>query len=228
MARQIIDLSLRVDSQLPAAEVQPYKSIDREGWRATMLHLYSHCGTHMDAPCHFLPEGETMDRLDLQAVCGVARIVHLVSTEPSEWITIERFESALETPLEMGERILLRTDWYHRYPSPEYRDRLPRISLELAHWMAEKQVRLLGVEPPSVADVNNPRELTDVHQALFRAGIVIVEGLAHLDRIPGNRCEFIALPLNIHEGDGCPVRAIAITPGDEPSPITSFGFKKEI
>jgi kynurenine formamidase len=33
-------------------------------------------------------------------------------------------------------------------------------------------------------------------------------GLANLDQLPGE-VEFIALPLNIIGGDGCPVRAIA-------------------
>ena len=47
--------------------------------------------------------------------------------------------------------------------------------LELIHhtrgkkqWLAARKVALIGVEPPSVADVNNMRELTEVHQTLFR------------------------------------------------------------
>ena len=69
---------------------------------------------------------------------------------------------------------------------------------------------LIGVEPPSVADVNDLAELTEVHQTLFRGGVVIVEGLANLDQITQPEVEFIALPLKISGGDGCPVRAIAI------------------
>ena len=76
--------------------------------------------------------------------------------------------------------------------------------------MVEKQVAVLGVEPPSVADVNNPAELTEVHQVLFRGGVLIVEGLANLDQLTQSEVEFIALPLRILGGDGCPVRAIAI------------------
>ncbi|MFK8111885.1 MAG: cyclase family protein [Rubripirellula sp.] len=219
-------MSLVVDADLPNAKVEPYKSIETHGWNATMLHLYSHCGTHMDAPRHFLPNGQTLDELNLQACCGVARIVNLAPVTPRELITVERFQAALDRPLVSGERILLRTDWYHRFPSPEYRDELPRISLELAHWFVQQQVRLIGVEPPSVADVNQKVELTDVHQALFRGGIVIVEGIANLDKIDSNECEFVALPLRIAGGDGCPVRAIAILPGDESSPSSAFGFDR--
>ncbi|MGI9471713.1 MAG: cyclase family protein [Rubripirellula sp.] len=224
--RRIIDLSLSVDSHLPNAQVDPYKSIDVEGWNATMLHLYSHCGTHMDAPFHFLPDGETMEALNLQACCGPARVVNLAPVEAAELITVDRFQAALRSSLEPGERLLLRTDWHERYPSAEYRDRLPRISIELAQWFVEQQVRLVGVEPPSVADVNNSAELTDVHQTLFRGGVVIVEGLCNLDQIPGEQCDFVALPLRILGGDGCPVRAIAMVGDEEPNPSESFGFSR--
>ena len=222
--RQIIDLSLSVDADLPNASVEPFKSIEADGWRATMLRLYSHCGTHMDAPCHFLPSGQTLDQLNLDACCGEARIVNLAPVQPSELITLERFQAAAGDSLPPGQRLLLRTDWCNRFPNPQYRDALPRISLELAQWFVAQQVRLVGVEPPSVADVNNRVELTNVHQTLFRGGIVIVEGLANLDQIDGDTCEFVALPLRISGGDGCPVRAIAILPGDEPEAVNTFGF----
>jgi len=44
---------------------------------------------------------------------------------------------------------------------------------------------------------------------LLRGGVTIIEGLANLDQLPSERVEFIALPLKIVGGDGCPVRAIA-------------------
>ena len=83
-------------------------------------------------------------------------------------------------------------------------------ALEIARWLVEKQVSLIGVEPPSVADVNNMQELTDVHQTLFRGNVVIVEGLSNLDQISKPTVQFIALPMKITGGDGSPVRAIAI------------------
>ena len=73
-----------------------------------------------------------------------------------------------------------------------------------------RKVALVGVEPPSVADVNSVEELTVVHRILLGGNVVIVEGLAHLDQLRREVVEFIALPLKIVGGDGCPVRAIAI------------------
>jgi D-apiose dehydrogenase len=207
--RRVIDLSLPVSNALPGVNVSPAKTIEQEGWNATTLTLYSHAGTHMDAPRHFLPEGATLDQQDLATCCGPARLVNLAPAQPRQLLTVQDVEASLGT-VHPGDRILIRTDWSKRAGTPEYRNELPRISIELARWLVDHQVALIGVEPPSVADVNNLPELTEVHQVLFRGGVVIVEGLANLDRLTQPEVEFIALPLNITGGDGCPVRAIAI------------------
>jgi kynurenine formamidase len=45
----------------------------------------------------------------------------------------------------------------------------------------ERKVKLLGVEPPSVADVNNKEEPTHIHAILGEG--VIVEGLTNPDQV---------------------------------------------
>ena len=69
---------------------------------------------------------------------------------------------------------------------------------------------MLGVEPPSIADVNNKEELTRIHKILLGANITIVEGLTNLDKLKHNKVTFVAAPLKIENGDGCPCRAFAI------------------
>ena len=70
---------------------------------------------------------------------------------------------------------------------------------------------MLGVEAPSVADVNNLEELTEIHRILLEGDVIIVEGLANLDRIEQEQFLFAALPLKVRGGDGAPCRAFAIT-----------------
>jgi arylformamidase len=206
---KVIDLTLPVDGQMPGVDISIAKRLEVEGWNATTLSLYSHVGTHMDAPRHFLLEGATLDQQDLSVCVGPATVVNLAPAQPRQLITVDDLSSVLES-IAPGARLLIRTDWHKRYGTPEYRNELPRISLELARWLVERKVAMIGVEPPSVADVNNPRELTDVHQTLFRGNVLIVEGLANLDQIKSPNIEFIALPMKIIGGDGSPVRAIAI------------------
>ncbi|RMF38334.1 MAG: cyclase family protein [Planctomycetota bacterium] len=206
---RIIDLSLPVDNRMPGVRITPCRSLDQDGWNATTLELYSHAGTHMDAPKHFLPKGASLHDQDLHALVGPAVLIDLAPAKPGQLLVPSDLARWSEAILP-GTRLLLRTDWYRRYGTDEYRSQLPRISVELARWLVDRRVALIGVEPPSVADVNNLAELTEVHRTLFRGGVVIVEGLAHLDRIEQPVVQFVALPLNIVGGDGCPVRAIAI------------------
>jgi len=207
-SRRIYDLSLSVDNQMRGVAITPLNTIEQHGYNTTTLSLYSHSGTHMDAVRHFVPEGATLDRQSLEVCWGPAMVLNITPVAPRELISVERLVP-WAAMIQAGERLLLRTDWYKRYGTDEYRNALPRISPELARWLVEKQVCLLGVEPPSVADVNSREELTVVHQILLRGGVTIIEGLANLDQLPSERVEFIALPLKIVGGDGCPVRAIA-------------------
>lgn len=206
---RIIDLSLRIDSQMRGVEIQPAKDRKADGWNATTLSLYSHCGTHMDAPRHFLDHGDGIDQQALESCIGPARLLDLTPVEPKEAISIERLSPWVDQ-IGPGDRLLFRTDWSKRYGTEEYRDALPRISLELADWLVERSVALIGVEPPSVADVNNLAELTAVHEVLLEGNVIIIEGLTNLDRIQNDPVELIALPLKIHGGDGSPVRAVVI------------------
>lgn len=208
-SRRIVDLSLPIQNGMRGVDISVATTIADKGWNSTTLSLYSHCGTHMDAPKHFLgDDGATIDQQDLAVCCGPAKVVDLTPVELSELLTVERLSAAVD--VEPGDRLLLRTDWSHRLGTDEYRDALPRISHELAEWLVEKEVALVGVEAPSVADVNDLPEVTEVHQTLFRGGVVIVEGLVNLDQLRQPIVEFIALPLKVTDGDGSPVRAIAV------------------
>jgi kynurenine formamidase len=206
---RIIDLSLPIDERMAGVRVESYKRIERDGWNATNITLYSHAGTHMDAPRHFLADGAPLEQVDLAACCGPARVLDLTPVAPRESLSSERL-ARWQDFVRPGARLLLRTDWHKRYGTDDYRNALPRISPELARWLVERRVALVGVEPPSVADVNSLEELTVVHRTLLGGNVVIVEGLANLDQVRSDVVEFVALPLRVVGGDGCPVRAIAI------------------
>jgi len=213
---RIIDLTLPLDNTLQGVSIEPAKTIEKDGWNATTLHLYSHCGTHMDAPTHFGVSDRTLDQISLDRCIGPAWVVDPIGEEGGHGTLYERALIRVgdlgpaADKIQMGDGLLLRTGWSRRVGTPAYRDKLPRVSLELAQWCVARGVRMLGVEPPSVADVNNLEELTAVHKVLLQADIVIVEGLANLDQIRGERVTFMALPLKVAGGDGAPVRALAL------------------
>lgn len=207
MAR-IIDLTLTIENGMRGVEIEPAMKLERDGWNASTYHLYSHAGTHMDAPSHY-GAGVAIDQIPPERFMGDAWIVNCSDVEPCEKITTAHLGVADER-IQPGDMVLIRTDWSRYAGESCYREKLPRISRKLARWLAKRRISLLGVEQPAVADVNNLDEIREIHTILLEAGIVVVEGLVNLDQIPCSKVRFIALPLKVKDGDGSPVRALAI------------------
>jgi kynurenine formamidase len=206
---RLIDLTLPLVPGQRGVAMEPKNTVARDGWNAATWHLYSHAGTHMDAQFHFAAGAETIDTKPLSQCLGPAWVANLTPTAPRALLTVAHL-GPLATNFPVGESLLLRTDWHKHAADPAtYRDGLPRISEELAEWCVAHRVKLLGVEPPSVADVNHLPEVTRIHHLLLGGGVTIVEGLAYLDQLTQPRVFFHALPLKLASGDGCPVRAFA-------------------
>ena len=45
-------------------------TIEKTGYRETLLHMYSHTGTHMDAPAHMIEGGKPLDAFPAEAFVG--------------------------------------------------------------------------------------------------------------------------------------------------------------
>ena len=206
---RVIDLTLPLASGAKGISIEPAKRLETDGWNASTLCLYSHCGTHIDAPAHFGVGTETIDAINVENFTGPAWVADVRPIGPRALIEPHHL-GAIAEKFKPGESLLICTGWSDYYGQERYREELPRISEELAKWCVEKKVRMLGVEPPSVADVNNIEELTTIHKTLFEGGVIVVEGLANLTSISKPQVTFIALPLKIAGGDGAPARAVAV------------------
>ena len=205
-----IDLTLPLRRGMRGFDWETRFTLERDGWNARTLHLYSHVGTHMDAQAHFDAGPETIDQIPLDRCCGTARVVHLPHTQPKELLTPAHLGNVASN-FRPGEILLLGTVWSQHVENPAlYRDDLPRVSEGLAQWCVDRRVKLLGVEPPSVADVNNREEMTRVHRILLGGGVVIVEGLTNLGQLQDGAGMFFAAPLRVEGGDGCPCRAFVM------------------
>ena len=204
-----IDATLTLDHGMRGVEFSTAKTMSDDGWNAKTLHLYSHCGTHMDAPVHFNVNESGIDNFPVDRFFSTCHIVDLEDIQPDTTLELKHLgETALK--LKTGEGLIFKTGWSRFVDKPEYRNGLPGMSVELAEWCVERGVSTIGVEPPSVADVNNLSLLTKVHEILLGGNIVIVEGLCNLDKVSSKKVQMIALPLKIKAGDGAPCRVILI------------------
>lgn len=209
-APSLIDLTLVLHPEMRGVSWEVARSIEQDGWNARTLHLYSHCGTHMDAPLHFgCGEQATIDQTPLDTCLSTARMATIDDVRPNRLLCVDDLGDVADQH-QPGDSLLLRTGWSQFVDDAKiYRDGLPRVSEKLARWCVDRKVKVLGVEPPSVADVNDLAEVTRIHEILLGGGVTIVEGLTNLQRLPVGPFLFGAMPLKVLGGDGAPCRAFA-------------------
>jgi len=163
------------------------------------LSLSVHTGTHVDAPIHFIRDAPGVDRLPIETLIGAARVIDVPD---AEGITAGHL-----TPHDIasGERLLLRTrNSQLGWNSDEFFANYSYLSVDAAELLAEKRVRLIGIDYLSIGrGETNP----EVHRILLGAGIVILEGL-DLSRVSAGWHDLICLPLRLAGRDGSPARAL--------------------
>ncbi|MBU1001524.1 MAG: cyclase family protein [Proteobacteria bacterium] len=217
MAR-IIDLTHPMGSGMPVypgTEPPVFKqatSIQVEGFAEQRLTLLTHTGTHLDVPAHMLPEGPTLSNLPPERFMGPGCVLDLRGVNEIRRADLEPYAPALAR----SAFAILRTGWEEHWANPEYFRGFPVLDQAAAAWLTGFGLSGIGLDAISVDSTDSSHY--PVHHLLFEAGLVIVENLCNLGALPASGFEFQALPLPIQNGDGSPVRAVAV--------ITSHSFAK--
>ncbi|MCV9386708.1 cyclase family protein [Reichenbachiella ulvae] len=206
---KVHDLTHTLGEHIAGYADEPARKLEVDGWNAKTLTIYSHAGTHMDAPLHFGVSDTTVDELHPSKLMAKAWILDVDIHDASQLIDGKDFEGQLEK-VQRGDSILVRTHWAENYNQPNFKSELPRLSEAFCRWCVQKKINMLGVEPLSVANVADLKEVTEIHKILLGGGVTIIEGLMGLDQIQSPSVFLIALPLKIQNGDGAPARVVAL------------------
>ena len=165
-----------------------------------------HNGTHADARFHFDTNGESIEKAPLETYLGRATVVDLaqvfLDSKEKHLITIEDLRPSAEA-IAATSRLLVKTGRWS--DSTVFPNQIPVIAADVPAWLQKNGVRLLGMDLPSVDEIDS-KSLQN-HHALAHAGIAIVESL-DLKDVAAGIYQFAALPLKIAGGDGAPMRAI--------------------
>lgn len=165
-----------------------------------------HNGTHADARFHFDTKGPSIDKAPLDLYLGRVMVVDLSQafsrSKEKHLITIEDLRAHAEE-IAATSRLLVKTGRWS--DSTVFPDRIPVVAADVPAWLQKNGVKLLGVDLPSMDEIDS-KSLQN-HHALARAGIAIVESLDLSDVAPGIY-NFAALPLKVAGADGAPVRAV--------------------
>lgn len=173
--------------------------------------LGTHTGTHCDAPRHFIPGGQTVDTISLDTLIGPAFVVDFSDSHPLQEMEVADFERRLGD--RRPDRVVMRFDWSDQWGKTGYYTDHPSISQAAAHWLVNRGVRLLAMDTPmpdNPANSRGSRLDSPNHKVLLGNGVILVEYLCNLKELRQREIELIVLPLKILDGDGSPVRCVAI------------------
>ncbi|WP_336135200.1 cyclase family protein [Natronomonas amylolytica] len=195
---------------LPAPEVETLRRVEDDGMNVQRYSAPTHVGTHVDAPRHFVPDGPTIDEYPLDRFAGPGVVLDLERSTAEE-IPLSAVQAAADDAggVRPGDIVFIRTGWGRRFDEPETYQRYPWLAGEVADWLLDRGVNLLGVDTVSP---DRPRTMRPDdwaaypnHRTLLPADVLIVEHL-FLEAVAGDRLEIVAFPLKLRGGDGAPVR----------------------
>ncbi|MFQ5616037.1 MAG: cyclase family protein [Anaerolineales bacterium] len=207
---RIYDVTLTISPSLPTWPGDPKVGLERslkmeagDVCNLTQMKISAHTGTHVDAPFHFVPDGDTVENLSLKTLTGRAYVVHLPN---ADLITAEVLQAAYIPP--RTRRVLFKTRNSDQWAggATDFIEDYVALSSDAAEYIVQRGVRLVGVDYLSVAPFDN---VAPTHEILLGAGVVVVEGL-NLSEVSQGRYTFHCLPLKLANADGAPARAILI------------------
>lgn len=204
----IIEPSMPVYPGTEPPHLKAVNTYEHDGFRETLLEMYSHTGTHMDAPAHLFPDCPTLDQLPPEQFVGKALVIDCADANAGEILGMDRLEEIREKA-DGADFLLFRTGWDRFWGQEEYFGAYPVIGPDVVDYLitsGKKGIGLdvIGVDP--IADAN-----LRIHRRLLQTGkFVVIENLTNLEQAGGELFTFCALPLHYRDADGSPIRAVGI------------------
>lgn len=207
---KIVDISWPITSSTTGykdkgvVEVEWLKNFEKDGVRESAIRLKNHTGTHIDAPSHFMQDGVSIDRVDLNSCVGDAVVLDLTQVQDA----ITRADLMVHAELlQPGIIVLLKTRNSARGAFDPFDYQFVYVAADAADYLVERGVKAVGVDYLGI-ERNQPDHAT--HVAFMTHGVTIIEGLRLQHVAPGvYLC--VALPLALVGLDAAPARAVLMS-----------------
>lgn len=200
---KIYDISMPITHSMPVYKGRDFKrpiiSIDGDfstgSAYETRLEFNLHTGTHLDTPLHMVPNGYTLEKLDLSRIITKCKVLDLTNVD--EKITDKELSSL---NINEGDFILLKT-------KNSYEDILENNFIYLdktgAKYLIDKKIKGVGID---ALGIERDQPDHETHIGLFSSDILILEGL-RLKDVDVGEYFLSAAPLLIPGAEAAPIRA---------------------
>lgn len=200
------DVSMAVHPQMPVWKNRDVKrpiftihrdfNPDGSGARETRVAFDMHTGTHIDAPLHFIADGDAIEQIPLSQLVRMVKVFDLTAVD--QQITKADLVSLA---IEPDDFVLFKT-------KNSYADGFDFEFVFLdrtgAEYLVEKQIAGVGIDALGIE-----RDQTDhaTHKQLLGSGIIIIEGLQLKDVEVGEYL-MVAAPLKFQGVEAAPARVL--------------------
>lgn len=211
--KAIYDLSVTLQSGMatwpdnPEIKITYSPGVEKEGFQVENYSSFTHSGTHVDAPAHFVAKATTIDRVELTRLVGKGHCIkpRLNGTEITYSALAEKWKPEYDNTI-----ILIHTGWDRKRGfNHEFQYEFPGLSEDAIVFFREHPVKMIGLDSLGI-EPHNHEDYT-VHKELLALGIPFIEDMAGLEQLEEGKEYFIAaLPLKIANGSGAMARVVAI------------------
>lgn len=213
---KIYDISLPISPTMPVWPGDPPVQLTQvssislgDSANVSRIDMGVHCGTHIDAPKHFIDDGITMDKILLEKLVGKVLVIEIDHEENViSDVVLKQHPNRLL--LEKASKVIFRTKnsiLWNESPTA-FRQDYVGINTAGAIYLSQLGLDLIGIDYLSIAPYE---ETLQPHQILLNSEIVLLEGL-NLSGVPGGLYDLYCLPLSLPGCEGSPARAILIDP----------------
>ncbi len=170
----------------------------------TAIHMSAHTGTHIDAPRHFVENGNGIESLHLSTLLGEVEVVEIdsnvdhIDVDTLAGLNKERWKT----------RVLFKTrnSRLRLIEKQSFDQAFTALLPEAANYLVNRGVKLVGIDYLSIAPFENGM---DTHLAFLKNNVIVIEGL-NLSDVSAGIYNLIALPILLENGDGAPARVLLI------------------
>jgi len=201
------DMSVYPGTEPPVLET--VSTVECDHYRETRLALYSHTGTHIDAPAHVFADGVTLDAMPPDRFVGKALVIDCRDLSVGDEVTMERIRVYGEL-VKKADFLLFCLGWDRYFGTDAYFGDYPCIDDDVLDFIIGGSYKgigfdVMGLDPVAYDQIKR-------HKRLFaECDIIIIENLCSLDKCPRGLFELVCLPLKFENADGAPARVVAIT-----------------
>jgi len=198
----IIDLSVTLNERTPVypgdpqTEISSAGTLDQAGYEDHYVCIGTHIGTHIDAPSHMIADGKNLHEFPIERFTG--RGVLIIAQETFDIETLKNAD------IQEGDIVLFNTGMSDKYQDPSYFTDYPAMSEDIAAYLVQQKVGMVGVDTCSVDN----QEGFPIHKQLLAAEVLIIENLTNLKALEGMTFKVHAYPIKL-ELDGAPARIVA-------------------